>query len=124
MSGLGTPDYLKARCMKFDEFNKLTTKEIIYSYIIIKGSFSFPKEVLYPSIPCYVDESTVVFPRSGDCLLTGAEYILAKNQKCKIGIQEIFYVPFVKKSYPFKGCINEVQRLRRLYPKMAIENRL
>jgi hypothetical protein len=51
-------------------------------YVIINGTFNFPSDLKYPSIPCYIDETTTVYPLKGSCLLTGPEYNFAKLQGC------------------------------------------
>src|ERR1700728_1864156 len=59
-------------------------------YYIINGTFVFPNKVKFPSIPCYIDETTTIYPLSGSCLLTGPEYVLARNQGCVIKIKSVF----------------------------------
>lgn len=125
MAGLGHPAYGKGRLISVKELEKMKPSEILFSYIVIKGKFSFPDAVKYPSIPCYVDANTTVYPLKGECVLTGAEYLLAKSQGCALDITEVFYLPFAKESiYPFKAIIKEVQAKRREYPKGSINNLL
>lgn len=82
--------------MTVKDLEEMKTEEILFSYVIMQGKFKFPKETKYPSIPCYVDENTTVYPLNGECVLTGAEYLLAKNKGCKIELTEINYLPFLK----------------------------
>lgn len=67
-----------------EEVKELNDDQLLRGYLIINGSFEFPDSVKYPSIPCYVDATSTVYPLIGKCLLSGPEYLLAKNQACKI----------------------------------------
>ena len=134
MAGAGNPDYAKGKILSTREIEKMSPSLLIFSYIIIKATFEFKDSVKYPSIPCYVDETTTVYPLKGECILTGAEYILAKNQGCNLNIIEIYYIPFEKiknkddnltiVNHPFKSIITEIQGKRREYPKGSINNLL
>jgi hypothetical protein len=144
MAGLGHPNYAEGCRLTLTDLKKMTPREIVFSYLIIKANFSFPDNLKYPSIPCYVDENTTVYPLAGECTLTGAEYLLALNQGCVFKISEIFYIPFGESAisttdtsttstesqtsgeitHPFKGIIKEVQAKRREYPKGSISNLL
>lgn len=130
MAGLGHPDYAKGRRITQIELTKMSDAEILNSYVILKGKFAFPKGTMYPSIPCYVDESTTVYPLNGECVLTGSEYLLAKNQGCKLKLTDIFYLPYLKdakgvaSSHPFKSIIETVQAKRREHPKGSLNNLL
>jgi hypothetical protein len=55
------------------------------------GVFEFPSIVKYPTIPCYIDNTTTVYPLSGACLLKGPEDLVALRQGCKIDINSAFY---------------------------------
>ena len=99
--------------------------DILYSYSITKCKFSFPDSVKYPSIGCFIDETTTVYPLKGEALLTGPEYLLAQSQGCKFEISEIIYIPFDdKKPQPFYTSIKELQRLRNDHPKGSVLNAL
>jgi len=125
MAGLGHPAYDQGRIITEKELNKLGSNDILFSYVVLKGKFNFPESVKYPSIPCYVDANTTVYPLKGECVLTGAEYLLAKKQGCVFELSEIFYLPFAKDTlYPFKDIIKEVQAKRREFPKGSINNLL
>lgn len=119
--------------MSVSDLESLSDEDIINSYLVINCTFKFPDTVKYPSIPCYVDETTTVYPLNGEAVLTGPEYILARNQSCVINITEIYRVPFKQrfdketnaKSYidlPFRGVIEELQAKRRESPKGTIGN--
>lgn len=130
MACLGNPDYNKGRMISLKEFQKMSFNEILYSYIIMTAKFKFKQTTKYPSIPCYVDETTTVYPLEGEGILTGPEYLLAKNQKCDLKISDIYYIPFEKNkegeiiNRPFKSIIDEIQSKRREYPKGSINNLL
>jgi len=102
MFALGHPDYDGRRHLSSEVLEMRYDKNpisLIYSYMIIKGTFSFPttieKTVKYPSIPIYLDETTTVYPTSGECVLTGAEYVLARNQGCEIEVSSCVEIPFL-----------------------------
>jgi hypothetical protein len=126
MAMAGHPDYNLCRRLTVDELNKLSKEEILYSYLIIQCSFEFPPTTKYPSIPCYVDETCTVYPLSGECVVTGSEYLLAKHQGCVFRYENIYLTPFFKSEYkdvkPFSTVINLIQEKRREYPKGSISN--
>jgi len=126
LSMAGHPDYDNCRLITQIELAELTKEEILYSYLIIQTDFEFPLETKYPSIPCYVDENCTVYPLKGNCIITGSEYLLAKAQKCKFSIREIYYTPFNhdNSSYtkPFNEVIKIVQEKRREHEKGSISN--
>jgi len=102
MFALGHPDYEGRRHLSREVLERRYEKNpvsLIYSYMIIKGTFSFSatvkKTVKYPSIPIYLDETTTIYPTSGECVLTGAEYVLARNQGCKIEVSSCVEIPFL-----------------------------
>lgn len=82
MADLSLPHYKEGKLIPFEEFHELTEKDLLSGYIIIiiNTTFKFPTTVKYPYIPCYIDETTTVYPLQGSCLLTGPEYILAMLQ--------------------------------------------
>lgn len=107
---------------------------ILDGFLIINTKFVFPSNVKYPSIPCYIDKTTTVYPLSGDAFLTGAEYLLALRQGCLFDIKMAFHIK-PKTSYnhanhknsrlkPFQGIIKDVQAKRRVFAKGHINNLL
>jgi hypothetical protein len=128
MSAAGNPDYNKGRRITIQELESMSVNELIYSYTIIKCEFSFPG-IKYPSIPCYTDETTICFPLSGKGIITGSEYLLAKNQGCALTIEEVYYIPFERGdngpiNHPFKEVIKELQTKRREHSKGTLLNAL
>lgn len=129
MAACGNPDYAKGVVLDVLGLSSMSDKELIYSYIIIKCSFKFKETVKYPSIPCYLDETTTVYPLEGNGLLTGAEYVLAKKQGCKFQISEIYYIPFEKKrgklvNKPFETVVKNLVLRRSEHPKGSLHNNL
>ena len=130
MSMAGHPDYDGYKRLTEKDLQQLSTNELLYSYIIMSADFDFPSGTKYPSIPCYVDESCTIFPLKGSCVLTGAEYILAKSQGCNLHLHDIHYVPFKtiggednkNVSRPFETILKTVQERRREYPKGSLSN--
>jgi len=126
MSMAGDPEYDKCRRLSVTELNTLRKEEILYNYLIIHADFEFPVETKYPSIPCYVDENCTVYPLKGNCIITGAEYLLALSQKCVLKIHEIFVTPVKESEYsehkPFASILKTIQEQRREYPKGTISN--
>lgn len=126
MSLAGHPEYEKCSRLTVTELNRMSKEEILYSYLIINAEFEFPEDTKYPSIPCYVDENCTVYPLSGTCILTGPEYLLAKSQKCRLKISDIYCTPFKTSEYnhpkPFSSILNIVQEKRREHMKGTISN--
>ena len=106
-------------------------------YLIVNCDFEFPDTVKYPSIPCFVDNTTTVYPLRGSAYLTGPEFLLAKRQGCVFKIRSVFYTPPKEKVKisgsgdkkievikPFYRIIKDIQRLRRGFPKGSVNNLL
>jgi hypothetical protein len=124
LSLIGDPDYKNCKTITLEKLTSFSDEEIIKSFTIIQTSFKFPPSVKYPSIPCYIDESSTVYPLEGHCVLTGAEYILARNQGCVFNITEIFHIPFIPDQQPFFDIIKDIQEKRRENPKGSFLNLL
>lgn len=135
MALLGDPDYKNLKRLTEDELGGMSDDDILYSYIIIKTRFEFNSNVKYPSIPCFMDKDITVYPLNGKAILTGSEYLVARNIGCKFSISDIYFIPFKTNklakgekgenllSYqPFKDCIKELQALRREHPKGSVDN--
>ena len=76
MAFSGDPLYEYGRIISFEDLKLKSDKDILYSYIIMKVKFKFNENVRYPSIPCYVDENTMIFPLSGEAVIMGSKYLL------------------------------------------------
>jgi len=95
---LDHPNYAKGRFVEPTELKNWSPEELLYSYTIITGSFRFPKETKYPSIPVRLDDDTTVYPLEGVCTLTGAELLCAYNQGCVVKMKEVYTIPFHTRS--------------------------
>jgi hypothetical protein len=104
-------------------------------YLIVNCDFEFPSHTKYPSIPCYVDKTTTVYPLKGfSAFLTGPELLLAKKQDCTFNIKSAFYIPPKERLNPIKNemdvlkpffkILKDIQGFRRTYPKGTINNML
>jgi hypothetical protein len=141
---LGNPNYNKCRLISDKVVKSYKDSDFFMNYVILKVRFRFPSTVKYPSIPCYLDHSTTVYPLEGEALLTGPEYILARNQGCEIKILHGVCIPFYKNreqgirliggtkkeeeevNYfkPYFDIIHNIQGLRKKYPKGTLQNYL
>jgi hypothetical protein len=85
----------------------MSDKELLYSYTTIEvKSFRFPDSVTYPSIPCYSDEVTTVYPLTGKAILTGSEYITARNQGCNMELVGGSIIPFKLRTKNPSGVVS------------------
>jgi hypothetical protein len=136
LADLSLPDYNKGKMLTTNQVLALSDEDLLNGYLIFNSKFKFPENTKYPSIPCYIDNSTTVYPLSGEALVSGPEYILARNQKCEFEIKSAFYIPAVDikverrgmkitiRTQPFFSLIKELQSKRREYPKGHIMNSL
>jgi hypothetical protein len=128
MSMAGHPEYEKCTRLSLVELKNLSREEILYSYLIITADFEFPAQTKYPSIPCFVDENCTVYPLKGYGVLTGAEYLLALKQGCRLTIHEVYNTPFRTTEYkeykPFSDILKLVQEQRREHEKGTISNQM
>jgi hypothetical protein len=136
MTQLSLPAYTGAKMIDPDSIPHWSDALLLKGYLIINCSFKFPSNTKYPSIPCYVDKTTTVYPLEGQALLTGPEYLLARNQLCEIKIKNAYYTPATEvdvkiggesmtvQVFPFQEIINELQAKRREFPKGHIMNSL
>lgn len=145
MAYLGDPDYKNLRELDDKAVVKLTPREILNGYFVIKTKFSFPDSVKFPSIPCYADETTTVYPLNGEGFVTGFEYLLALSQGCEFKNSRGVYIPFkisseykesssliggvyydrsFFKTQPFYDIIKIVQGYRRDHVKGSLGNNL
>lgn len=132
MAHLGDPDYEEISVNQASEISidDWTHDLFLDNYVIVKGSFEFPSNVKYPSIPCFVDEVITVYPLKGSCILTGPEYLVALNQGAEFSLDTVLIIPFSRNleneiiDRPFQSIIKEIQTKRREYPKGHILNLL
>jgi hypothetical protein len=136
MSDLNLPAYHEGKLISTDTVLKLSDSELLQGYLVINTSFKFPETIKYPSIPCYIDNTTTVYPLEGSALISGPEYLLARNQKCRFEIKSAFYIPPVERvierrgmkitltTKPFHSIIKTLQTKRREFVKGHIMNSL
>lgn len=137
MTLLGDPDYEKSKILTEKELFEKTPEELVQNYLILRADFEFPKSVKYPSIPCYIDETTTIYPLKGKSVLTGIEFLLAREQGCKFtNIEDIFLIPFARRlvmkengefeevlrQQPFRDIIITLQGERSKHPKNTLGN--
>lgn len=95
MCMLGDPNYTLARRLSPSVIKIMSDFELLYSYTTIEvENFRFPSSVTYPSIPCYADEITTVYPLTGKAVLTGSEYLTALKQGCTMEVSGGTLIPF------------------------------
>lgn len=138
MAALTLPDYYNGSLITPSELEEWSPEQFLRGYLIVNADFEFPKSVKYPSIPCYIDKTTTVYPLTGSCFVTGPEYWLALRQGCKFSIKSAFYIqPKEKTKFnnitkekevypmkPFHAIIKDVQSKRREHPKGTVLNML
>jgi len=104
---LGDPNYELARRISPAEIKLMSDNELLYSYTTIEvKNYSFPDRLLYPSIPCYSDETTTVYPLTGKAVLTGSEYITAKTQGCQMELVGGTLIPYKLKTEKSKLVVS------------------
>ena len=84
MCALGDPLYKGMRRLSQREMEKLSVEDLLKNYIAVETKFEFPSDVKYPCIPQNVDDTTTIYPMSGKSVITGFEYLQAKNEGCKL----------------------------------------
>jgi hypothetical protein len=138
MTLLTLPDYFKGSLINPQDLASWNVEDFLNGYLIVNADFNFPEHIKYPSIPCFVDKTTTVYPLSGTAFLTGPEYWLALRQGCEMNIKSAFYIhPKTKnvkckitKEYtlenvkPFHNILKDLQSKRREFPKGTVENAL
>lgn len=136
LADLSLPDYNQGKMITAQQVFDMSDENLLNGYLIFNAIFKFPENTKYPSIPCYIDNATTVYPLSGEALISGPEFLLARNQKCVFDIKSAFYIPPTVKTVerrgmkltintqPFYTLIKELQSKRREYPKGHIMNSL
>jgi hypothetical protein len=80
MVNMNLPDYYNASLIDKHKLENMNEDELLKGYLILNAIFTFQSNIKYPSIPCYMDKNTTVYPLNGECFITGPEYIIAKRQ--------------------------------------------
>jgi hypothetical protein len=138
MAHLSLPAYPVAKHIEPDSVKELTPEQLLNGYLILNAEFKFPDHIKYPSIPCFIDKTTTVYPLQGQCILTGPEYLLARSQECDVKIKTAYFIPATTREkhlnllkmsvkvvvQPFQEIIQQLQKTRREYPKGHVMNAL
>ena len=71
MADINLPNYYQSQVINnFDDLVVGSIEKYAKGYLIVNTKFEFPENVKYPSIPCYIDKTTTVYPQSGEAFLT------------------------------------------------------
>lgn len=136
MAHLSLPNYQGGKLISLEDLESRTSEELLNGYYSINGTFTFPSSVKYPSIPCYIDSTATVYPLQGKSILTGPEYLLAKNQGAEVKVKSVFYIPpsITKRRIggievsspikPFCSIIKDIQTKRSEHQKGTVLNLL
>jgi hypothetical protein len=147
MCVLGDPVYKSMYRLSQGEIEFLGVEDFLKNYIALETKFEYPADVKYPCIPQNVDDTTTIYPRSGKSVITGFEYLEAKNRGCRFWDTEAYIIPYrisgkkvtgkrfedmlkegnekcidYQENAPFLEIEKEIQRERRKYPKGTFEN--
>ena len=127
MTDIPLPNYYDTKLMTKEEVMDLNEVQLMTGFLSVNCSFVFPEDTKYPSIPCYVDKTTTVYPLRGSSFVTGPEFLLAKQQGAIFQIKSAFYIAPKEQLdtttnemvtlKPFKELFKEIQRKRKEYPK-------
>jgi len=131
MTLMGHPDYERSKMLDRKTLEKLPDVECVENYLVMAVKFKFPKKIKYPSIPCYANGLSI-YPLEGEAVITGIEYMLARNQGCKFEeIKDIFMIPFQRDTnkddrplinQPFASIIGNLQSERAKFDKGTLGN--
>lgn len=94
MSFIGDPSYRYIYPVNTRLIAKVSPEFIINSFMALRVSFKFPKDIKYPCIPVQVDPQTTLYPLQGESTITGLEYVLARKMGCELTVTSGFAVPF------------------------------
>ena len=98
MSFLGHPQYHLIRFLNQQAMENLPLRDYFRNYIVVEARFSHPDEVKFPGIPQNVDDTTTIYPKSGNGVMTGYEFLLAKNLGCELKNVHAMVIPFKTES--------------------------
>ncbi|KAG0121864.1 hypothetical protein HOY82DRAFT_544419, partial [Tuber indicum] len=130
LSLCGSPDYSNIKFL--DANTDIKKLNFLDGYSALNVQFNLPGEINFPPIPVSVDKNITVYPLQGESLITGLEYLSAKNilnavleqipkhQRSSYFIKVVWgsYIPFNNDYKPFENTIKDLQENRRLYKKL------
>ena len=146
MSLLGDPVYRKSRRLTGREVCSMSDDDLLFNYVVIDVEFEFDKGVVYPNIPVRVDDNVDVYPMKGRSVVTGPEFLVARNSGCKLDVKYGVITPFSQLTAdkgenggdvtedkggdvnglvyeaPFRSIIKGLQEKRREYSKKTFHN--
>lgn len=124
---LNDPVYESVQRLTAKELEKERDFDLLNSYYYISGKFDFDPNVKYPSIPSDLPKAgpgplIAIYPTTGECAITGCEYLLAKKMNCKFIIKDVLKIPTNHNVKPFKRIMNSLQAERRKHAKGTLLN--
>ncbi|KAG0632674.1 hypothetical protein HOY80DRAFT_1116255 [Tuber brumale] len=143
MSMINNPDYKNID--RIDQNTNIDNLNLVDSYSALRVNFNLPSNIKFPPIPVNLNKLTI-YPLQGESLITGLEYISARNilnsalkqicdndSKLLESLKKQFFIkvisgvmiPFKPNGYkPFFNVINELQANRRKHPKKSALERI
>ena len=137
---LGHPDITEAKRIFNKTVSVMDDVQFLFNYIILEVEFEFKADTKFPSLPV-VSGDLEIYPLKGSTVITGPEYLVAKNMGCKIYVKDGVMIPFADRKYkvkdvkpfmkkypllgkiaPYRSLINYLQEQRRIYPKKTFYN--
>src|SRR5207302_8046198 len=80
------PDYSRAEYIDPRKVDKYDFKE---GYSAVRAKFRFPDNIDYPGIPVNLDKNITIYPKEGEGVITGLEYLAAKKVIEMYELQEL-----------------------------------
>jgi len=96
MSILGHPDTEKPVRIYNKTVLEMSNESLLLNYISLDVDFKFPSSVKYPCIPTRVDDDVDIYPQEGRSVITGCEYLVAKEMGCRLFVNDGIMIPFKK----------------------------
>jgi hypothetical protein len=96
MSILGHPDTEKPVRIYNKTVIEMSNESLLLNYISLDVDFKFPSSVKYPCIPTRVDDDVDIYPQEGRSVITGSEYLVAKEMGCRLFVNDGVMIPFKK----------------------------
>lgn len=96
MSILGHPDTEKPVRIYNKTVLDMSNESLLLNYISLDVDFKFPSSVKYPCIPTRVDDDVDIYPLEGRSVITGCEYLVAKEMGCRLFVNDGVMIPFKK----------------------------
>ena len=114
MSILGHPDVDKAARVFNKTIENMNANDLLFNYVVLDVDFTFNSNTKYPCIPCRVDDDVDIYPVSGNSIITGCEYLVARSMGCKLYVRDGILIPFNRSSKIKGGKEKEKEKVNRL----------